>query len=36
VATILEAYQTADGTVTVPEVLRPYVGADVIGAAATA
>ncbi len=27
---ILEAYQRADGSVTVPEVLRPYVGADVI------
>jgi len=36
VATILEAYQNPDGTVTVPEVLRPYVGADVIGAPATA
>jgi seryl-tRNA synthetase len=36
VATILEAYQNPDGTVTVPEVLRPYVGADAIGAAATA
>jgi seryl-tRNA synthetase len=27
---ILETYQRADGSVTVPEVLRPYVGADVI------
>ncbi len=30
VATILEHYQNADGRVTVPEVLRPYFGADVI------
>ncbi|MFI5231107.1 MAG: serine--tRNA ligase [Gemmatimonadales bacterium] len=30
IAAILEHYQQADGTVTVPEVLRPYVGADVI------
>lgn len=28
---ILENYQRADGSVTVPEVLRPYLGADVIG-----
>jgi len=28
---ILENYQQADGSVVVPEVLRPYVGADVIG-----
>jgi seryl-tRNA synthetase len=27
---ILETYQRADGSVTIPEVLRPYVGADVI------
>ena len=27
---ILENYQQADGSVTVPEVLRPYVGKDVI------
>jgi seryl-tRNA synthetase len=27
---ILETYQRADGSVTVPAVLRPYVGADVI------
>ena len=27
---VLETYQRADGGVTVPEVLRPYVGADVI------
>ncbi len=30
VAAILEHYQNADGSVTVPEVLRPYFGADVI------
>ncbi|MGH7656221.1 MAG: serine--tRNA ligase [Gemmatimonadaceae bacterium] len=30
VAAILEHYQAADGTVTVPEVLRPYFGADKI------
>ena len=30
IAGILEHYQQADGTVTVPEVLRPYLGADVI------
>jgi seryl-tRNA synthetase len=29
---VLETYQRADGSVTVPEVLRPYVGADVIAA----
>ena len=29
---ILETYQRPDGSVTVPEVLRPYVGADVIAA----
>jgi seryl-tRNA synthetase len=27
---VLETYQRADGGVTVPDVLRPYVGADVI------
>ena len=27
---ILEHYQNADGTVTVPEVLRPYLGTDVL------
>jgi seryl-tRNA synthetase len=27
---ILEQYQNADGSVTVPEVLRPFVGADVL------
>jgi seryl-tRNA synthetase len=36
VAAILEVYQEADGTVTVPEVLRPYVGADRIGGPASA
>ncbi len=30
VAAILENYQNADGTVTVPEVLRPYMGTDII------
>ncbi len=30
VAAILENYQNDDGTVTVPEVLRPYMGCDVI------
>jgi seryl-tRNA synthetase len=29
---VLETYQRADGSVTVPEVLRPYVGIDVIAA----
>ncbi|MFY9616413.1 MAG: serine--tRNA ligase [Candidatus Dormiibacterota bacterium] len=34
VTAILETYQRADGTVTVPEVLRPYMGGlEVIGAA---
>lgn len=28
---IMENYQSADGTITVPEVLRPYMGCDVIG-----
>ena len=27
---IVEQYQNADGSVTVPEVLRPYMGIDVI------
>jgi len=27
---VMENYQNADGTITVPEVLRPYVGAEVI------
>ena len=31
VAAILEVYQQADGSVVVPEVLRPYVGTDRIG-----
>ena len=30
VAAILENYQNADGTVTVPEVLRPYMGTDLL------
>lgn len=30
VACLLEVYQNADGTVTVPDALRPYVGADVL------
>jgi seryl-tRNA synthetase len=33
---VLETYQRADGSVTVPEVLRPYVGADAIAAGAPA
>jgi seryl-tRNA synthetase len=32
VAALLETYQQADGSVTVPEVLRPYVGRDSITA----
>jgi seryl-tRNA synthetase len=31
IAAILEHYQNADGSVTVPEALRPYFGADRIG-----
>ena len=31
VAAILENYQNADGSVTIPEVLRPYMGVDKIG-----
>jgi seryl-tRNA synthetase len=31
-AAVLENYQNADGSVTVPEVLRPYMGCDVIKA----
>lgn len=31
VAAILENFQNSDGTVTVPEVLRPFMGTDVIG-----
>ena len=31
VAAILETYQLPDGSVTVPEVLRPYLGRDTIG-----
>jgi seryl-tRNA synthetase len=36
VATILEAYQQPDGSVTVPEVLRGYMGAGTIGVPAGA
>ena len=32
VAALLETYQQADGSVTVPEVLRPYLGRDTISA----
>jgi seryl-tRNA synthetase len=32
VIAVLETYQRVDGSVNVPEVLRPYVGADVIAA----
>jgi seryl-tRNA synthetase len=32
VIAVLETYQRADGTVTVPEVLRPFMGTDVIAA----
>jgi len=28
---LIENYQNADGTITVPEALRPYVGFDTIG-----
>jgi seryl-tRNA synthetase len=31
---VLETYQRADGSVGMPEVLRPYVGCDVIAAGA--
>lgn len=31
VAAILENYQQADGTVRVPDVLKPYMGCDIIG-----
>ena len=34
VAAILETYQQADGSVRVPEVLRPYLGRDTIGPSA--
>ncbi|MBQ9973321.1 MAG: serine--tRNA ligase, partial [Firmicutes bacterium] len=30
VAAILENYQNADGSVTIPEVLRPFMGCDAI------
>jgi len=36
VATILEVHQQPDGTVTVPEVLRPYLGTSTIGEPGTA
>jgi seryl-tRNA synthetase len=36
VAAILETYQQPDGSVTVPEVLRPYLARDAFGAAAPA
>ena len=36
VAAIIENYQNADGTITVPEALRPYMGVDVIRAEARA
>jgi seryl-tRNA synthetase len=36
VAAILESYEQPDGTVLVPEVLRPYLRADTIGVPATA
>jgi seryl-tRNA synthetase len=32
VAALLETYQQANGSVTVPEVLRPYLGRDAITA----
>jgi seryl-tRNA synthetase len=32
VAAIIENYQNADGSIAVPEALRPYMGCDVIGA----
>lgn len=31
IAAILEHYQNADGSVTVPEILRPYLGSDQLG-----
>ena len=31
IACLLEHYQQSDGSVTVPEALRPYLGADRIG-----
>jgi seryl-tRNA synthetase len=31
VAALLETYQLADGSIQVPEVLRPYLGTDRIG-----
>jgi seryl-tRNA synthetase len=34
VAALLETYQQADGTVVVPDVLRPYLGVERIGVSA--
>ena len=31
-AAIMENYQNEDGSITIPEVLRPYFGADIIKA----
>ncbi|HET9519597.1 MAG TPA: serine--tRNA ligase, partial [Candidatus Limnocylindrales bacterium] len=31
VAAIIETYQQPDGTIRVPDVLRPYLGRDTIG-----
>ena len=31
IISVLENNQNADGSVTVPEVLRPFIGKDVIG-----
>jgi seryl-tRNA synthetase len=36
VAAILEVYQQPDGTVSVPDVLRPYLGTSTIGASTSA
>ena len=33
VVSLIENYQQADGTIVMPEAIRPYVGADVIGSA---
>jgi seryl-tRNA synthetase len=35
VAAIIETYQQSDGSIVVPDGLRPYMGRDVIGAAAS-
>jgi seryl-tRNA synthetase len=34
VAALLETYQQPDGSIMVPDVLRPYIGRDTIGAPA--